>query len=51
MVANLDPAVFYHIILTLENVVTAVNYYSIINTLAPGTIFTTLFFITYEWAL
>ncbi len=36
MVANLNTAVFYHGILALENVVTAVNYCGIFITLAPG---------------
>jgi len=36
MVANLNTAVIYHGILTLENVGIAVNYYGIFITLAPG---------------
>jgi len=36
MVANLNTAVIYHGILTLENVGPAVNYYGIFITLAPG---------------
>jgi len=36
MVANLNTAVIYHGILTLENLSTGVNYGSIFTTLAPG---------------
>ncbi len=36
MVANLNTAVIYHRTLTLENVVSAVNYNGIFITLATG---------------